>query len=113
MHRERRIVAGLPEHLPGVRIERRHHLTLTLPGELVDPIANHKRRRVARADLHLPLLRQLLRPRFGIGWRRRRAVATRSTPLVPVIRSALRLQWKNENGEKENSNKSANHQSHA
>src|SRR4029079_16742276 len=89
VHRERRIVAGLPDHLAGVHIEGRHDFALTLSRELIDAIADDERRRISGADLDLPLLSQLFGPRFRIGWSRRRAVAIRSTPLVPIVGSTL------------------------
>src|SRR4029078_8014410 len=51
VHRERRIVTGLPDHFAGVHVERRHYLAFTLSRELIDAIADDERCCVAGADL--------------------------------------------------------------
>src|SRR6185295_118837 len=83
VHLERRRIARLPDHLARRRVERAHHLVLVLTTEREDAVADDDRRRVAGADLDLPLAGEVLGPgarRTGPG---QRAVAGGGAPLRP------------------------------
>src|SRR6185295_9437200 len=80
VHLERRQTARLPDHLARRRVERAHHLVLVLTTEREDAVADDDRRRVAGADLDLPLAGEVLGPGARLADRGQRAVSVGAAP---------------------------------
>ena len=84
LEREWRWIAGVPQLVSGVGIERPHHLVFTLTRKHVQPIADQHGRGVAVADVDAPPTCQVFRPRRWCRKGGKGAVPVGPAPLRPV-----------------------------